>query len=709
MKGKIQIVAIKSGFEARIEAENGKIYKPSAFAIEQVDDDKNCEFELDKGLVVKVFISGEECKMKPRKIPASVTGKSTSFSAGKRMNLSTKGSGPTGQHGGGHTTRVRIDELTARAPYNFIPLNEDVVPFEAPPKMNRYCEGRHSGYIDLLIETITPLYIRGTSKNTDQVDNTSSDFFSPGHIFKIPGSTLRGMVRELVEIVSFGKFACDDHQLFFRNIGDAYYRDAMIDIGNNCSPRAKAGLLYKQGSRYYIRPSQNILGTDHYRINGKFIGEDFFITGIRGALKQFTFSRIFFKPVSPMNHQHLDTQGRAFQLRYALISSVSLTEQPGFIEGYLIISGKFGSKKHMQWIINMPQEEGAMEVPEAVLKCYNADVSRVAEADIFDMLAKHCAVPCFYLTDAQGIVTALGHTGLFRHPYQYSVHKHFGESLRSANTIDCAESIFGKLEHWTGRLFFEDAELESGQQDVYMEPVSPKILSGPKATTYQHYLAPSSTGHAQHWGVRSAKLSGYKLYWHRNTMVRDKHHWSEGEKIEDRQHTIICPINPNKRFKGRIRFENLSAVELGAILFVLNLPEQCRHKLGMGKPLGLGSVKIIPDLVLFDRNLRYRKLFSNNFWSLPETSGQITIFINAFEKFMFEKISDQERNESHRLWDITRLKKLKAMLDWNNTLHPSWNEKTSYMEIELGKTATARGINEYKKRPVLPDPLEVIK
>lgn len=67
------------------------------------------------------------------------------------------------------------------------------------------------------------------------------------------------------------------------------------------------------------------------------------------------------------------------------------------------------------------------------------------------------------------------------------------------------------------------------------------------------------------------------------------------------QYTIIKPIKRNIKFKSRIRFENLTKEELGALLFVLDLPENHYHKIGMGKPLGLGSIEIKPSLFIVDR------------------------------------------------------------------------------------------------------------
>jgi hypothetical protein len=162
------------------------------------------------------------------------------------------------------------------------------------------------------------------------------------------------------------------------------------------------------------------------------------------------------------------------------------------------------------------------------------------------------------------------------------------------------------------------------------------------------------------------------------------------------------------RFNGRIRFENLSDVELGALLFVLNLPGTCCHKLGMGKPLGMGSVKITSKLMLTDRESRYRELFDAKGWALSEKTDQAQEIIAAFETFMLGAMPVSEKENAKSLWDIPRLRMLKTILDWNNTTKTGWNDKTRYMEIERGKTTTSRGENEYKKRPVLPDPLRVI-
>jgi CRISPR-associated protein (TIGR03986 family) len=533
MKGKISTRKTKKGFVAEIV---GSPLQLIEFTIPESDNGKECEYEVVFGRISKISVAGENRPKKQGQPPVN------NNQSGGGYNHRTHQGRP--QQGIYHRQGEHTHE-TAKAPYNFIPLNKDVVSFDAPSDMDRYLGNRHSGHIELNIETLAPFFIRGTSTDPVQECNENPAFFSPGNYLKIPGSSLRGMLRQLVEIVSSGKFQCDDRQLFFRNIGDEFYRETMIDVENNCFPRARAGLLVKRGGRYFIQPSQVIQNSEHYRIDGRFNGATFSIPGITDGLQQFTFRRIFFTPVPPMDHPHTDAKGNPIQLRYALVAAVSETPQKDYCEGFLVISGKFATKKHMQWIINMPVTGNDIEIPEEVVKQYAEDNTREDKADLLKKLKEYSEVPCFYLTDGQGHINAFGHTGLFRHPYKYSVHQQLYPQLIDKQSVDCAEAVFGKLERWAGRVFFEDADLEPGQENVLMQETSPKILSSPKPTTFQHYLE-ADKGKSKHWGEQAA-LRGYKLYWHRDTQQQGDSHWSERRVIKDNQHTRIRPVNPHIR------------------------------------------------------------------------------------------------------------------------------------------------------------------
>ena len=193
-------------------------------------------------------------------------------------------------------------------------------------------------------------------------------------------------------------------------------------------------------------------------------------------------------------------------------------------------------------------------------------------------------VPCFYIlwTDRKGKNRIyFGHTPYFRLPYELSVHDHL-PSCHKEDGLDFVQILFGNT-HWSaGKVFFEDAKLVCSIQQY--DEISPAILSNPKPTTFQHYLEQGNAKHGKlaHWDNEPEEktgtgfIRGYKLYWHRNTPQDEEYGWqAKKEVVEEhpRQYTKIKPIKG--KFEGRIRFENLSDIELGAcclfLIYLLNV------------------------------------------------------------------------------------------------------------------------------------------
>ena len=72
------------------------------------------------------------------------------------------------------------------------------------------------------------------------------------------------------------------------------------------------------------------------------------------------------------------------------------------------------------------------------------------------------------------------------------------------------------------------------------------------------------------------------------------------------QKNRVNPLKPKCNFVFHIDFENLSNWELGLLLYALNPTKDFHHKIGMGKSLGLGTVKIEPaGLFFINRQERY--------------------------------------------------------------------------------------------------------
>ena len=100
---------------------------------------------------------------------------------------------------------------------------------------------------------------------------------------------------------------------------------------------------------------------------------------------------------------------------------------------------------------------------------------------------------------------------------------------------------------------------------------------------------------------------GRKFYLHHRKDQVDAAGWNtlcedEGAK----QRSVVDMIAEEQEFYFEVGFDNLSDVELGMLLYALNPDKSFQHKLGMGKPLGLGSVRIEPLAWLeIDRENRY--------------------------------------------------------------------------------------------------------
>jgi len=616
-----------------------------------------------------------------------------------------------------HTDNIPKDKQ-AQAPYNFVPLNDVVVASECIPGkdvfIDKYHEWLFTGYIALDIETKTPLYIRDTlnqdeMRKRDEAEKkksnyVNSDFFSPGGKIRIPGSSLRGMTRSMLEIICFGTFGFfEDKRLYYRAVADTSklgsdYKKLMVDERDDYFPKINAGILKKNGRTYVIFPSKNnpaINGTQIYRIN--FDKGTNAVKGVNGTsfpLKPFEFKEVYFKPVSPEPHWHT-ISGSKRKLKYALLDSVSGARDSSYPQrGYIIASGEFRMKKHMHWVINEPGNS-FVEINERIINEYKNDAWRDVRADLLKMLERHPeGVPCFYLTDDSGNIISFGHTGMFRLAYAKTIGEHVPSELKDDAKIDIAKGIFGNENAFAGRVCFEDAFLLNPTGDDFEKENIAKTLLGPKPTAFQHYLVQkdenmqSHPKQLAHYNMDTS-IRGNKLYWHRDSDWKKADQKDLNSNIDNK----MKPIKKDKTFSGRIRFENLSAVELGALLFALDLPDGCCHKLGMGKPLGLGSVKITPALYLSKRQNRYTDLLAEWQNQIMQSTGEtesIDDFKKIFQNYILGKLA---QTTAAGLWETDRLKELRRMLDFKNK--PA-SDKAGYMQL-----------GEFKHRRVLPKPSQV--
>ena len=622
-------------------------------------------------------------------------------------------------------------ERTAHAPYNFVPLPEKIVLAEPLPTQDQYYADRNTGYIECTLATESPLYTRAAlnpqffrewvDKSREMMKNAQvrEQYAQCFHVDDaqrpvIPASSLRGMVRLLVEIIGYGKVHwVTKAPLVFRAVGDTtglgeYYRQRLLrdDDKKRYTPLMKAGYLEQQKGHWFIRPAKTINGVTFARIHKDKIPSKLPIWyGCKNAW------RIWVK-VGQYDYQKV--RGGFIHLRYVPVLQAADSTANGFQEAVLARSGAISSKRREAVIFPPDSQAPLLEISDELIGSYQEQISPEQKK----LLGEHGALnpyqPIFYLVE-NGVLIFFGHLMMFRLPYGRTPFELVPSTLRSESSVDLAEAIFGHVPEGNrktgqaGRVFFTDAQFESDRDGVWLseKPITPAILGSPKPTTFQHYLTqqnPDDKRQLDHYASpppHTTVIRGHKLYWHRGAVEQgDVEEKNSVDWSTNTQHTQIKPVKAGVTFRFKIQFENLSNVELGALLWAMTLPgetdKQYRHKLGMGKPLGMGSAKITPTLYLSNRRSRYTRLFEGETWHKADGRENNTQqFMNAFENYVLAGMDQGERGQKKSLKDVERIKMLFKMLEW-----PGPNPQlTKYMRIEP--------VNEYKERPVLPDPLNI--
>lgn len=654
--------------------------------------------------------------------------------------------------------------IWARAPYNFVPLPEQMVVAQEPLPQDRYIG--LSGWITCELSTQSPTYIRGLmtetafeaqgKKRADALTEeeklarapfyaTEPDNRMEGYpVPVIPGSSLRGMVRSLVEIAAYGRvrWVGSEPTFTFRAVAAARddplrrpYEEVMGRYGRN----VRAGYLEQRGDEWYILPAitpesiglpeqsaylkvkERDISTGaipgYVRLNSPdyrpgYYEVTFDMEVRRGGRGSFVAIRNVGAPEAGHKHQYHGT----------LVCSGNMLETND--------TGELRRKNHALLFPNDPKAK-PLKISSQTVRDYRVGLTPFQEEKLWGNpgCLKHGG-PVFYVAE-EGEVVAFGHSPNFRVPARLPGEERAAtprdfvpQELMTDPRPDLADALFGWVEEEgsgppkqrAGRVVFQDAHFVDAESGVWYrpEPIAPHVLSGPKPTTFQHYLVQDrEAGHnpddkvsLAHYGTAPSEtqIRGYKRYWHKGADPNITA--SASEHQHEKQLTRVMPLKPGVTFTFRVRFENLRDEELGALLWALALPGDpdavyC-HKLGMGKPLGMGAVKITPKLFVQDRPARYQKLFGEGSgWHDTAEEAPFAPYIKHFEDYILSQI--EIRGGVQRFPELKRIQMLLATLQWREG-DEDWLEATRYMEIEYGVDK----VNEYKERPVLPDPLVVV-
>jgi CRISPR-associated protein (TIGR03986 family) len=669
----------------------------------------------------------------------------------------------------------------AWAPYNFVPMPDK--PLYADLKHNdaqgnalaqrhdTYEANGHTGYFEVTLTTETPLFIRGmlteedvtndpaengvrtpkTEKEIGELTRNNPNFFSiDGECPVIPGSSLRGMLRTLVEIVTNSKLHfVHDSTLVFRAI---YYADALANTYRDIATDVQGDKAYTYPTRrmyggylrrgdspsgWVIQPAQMHHGESFALVNRKAVAD-------RGIPEKPPY-KTYPVGVRPPTSRHWHTGKQGVQLEITEATSISREVNGDYVPATLLIASTVGALKgkgsNRTWYpVVYAEDPNAEPIPISQRVWDDFVLDRDLKRGIANRRIDSEGDVLFYLLDGQGRLQFFGPTMFFRMPYANSIQQLAPPELRTRNSrTDYAEALFGyvserdertegKAATYAGRVSVTSAHVtgEPDTQGYYDEQIVPRILASPKPTTFQHYLEQPDAAKGlngdvaklHHYGTHSARLRGRKLYWRQRIeglkSVKDDDQETPLEGYPERnikprtQHTCMKPVRSQVEFKFRVYFENLTAAELGALSWALTFGEIAeapdnvnenqkdkplyRHQLGMAKPLGLGVVKLTPQLVLTPRTERYGRLFDDaGQWFTAQrsaTTEEQKTFVDAFKALTP---------------DFDAQPHIQELLALAQRQEP--NAYFSYMQIEA-QDASGGKDNQYDGRPVLPRPSE---
>ncbi|MDY6876465.1 MAG: TIGR03986 family CRISPR-associated RAMP protein [Chloroflexota bacterium] len=557
-------------------------------------------------------------------------------------------------------------------PYNFVrPVSgarpekheKNVLGDAPPPPHDRYVDEMLTGQLTCKVTAVTPLFVSDSHEIKGKSgEHRSFRFFEYDGEPALPASSLRGMVRSVFEAVTNSCFAVFDaeRRLQYREVPrygnrvkgnpgivrkmaepDTDGRPAIDGVIELCQA-AQVGAYYEGRERW-----KNALGR---KPNG-----------------------------SPWRTDDLAVARAKRSEQRWLVQEIAETKEglnplepdEEYIEGWLKITGRGeDTNKRNEALFLDPAlhgSEGKITFSHDVQDNYDAVLKRQHEMEETpvnlpsDRLRKGDLV---WVDVQNGTSRArrVARVQIPRVPYRRAVGELLPKHLHPCSEYEelCpACRVFGwvrqiergeeispkKRTAYAGRVRLTHGEL---QEECGNFNATLAILSSPKPTNTQFYLLKNGQPDGRvDYDSPGAQLRGRKVYRHHgdhpSTYAGGEYEYTRVNDVNDVQNRSVRGVLDNGAiFKFDLEFENLHPLELGALLWSLKLGENMHHRLGYGKPLGFGSVKIeITDLRTLEPTERYGPSFGDGWHERKEDKDLwIAMFIRAMRSLYGEAFDD---------------------------------------------------------------------
>ncbi len=546
------------------------------------------------------------------------------------------------------TQEASIVQDHVTAPFRFVPLNDNVVPaqkdvtaaYEAGTLHRIPLTKTLSGQIGLTIEFDNSVLIGGT-------DTQQNKPVMIGKNYVLPGSSIKGLTRAAMEIVCFARMSqTNTHRRYaIRMFGHTLMQ-------NN----VRAGWLSNHGTD--DAPDWKIAPCEWRPIRIRDLKPDAGGKFHLSWLKKSLLGR--YQDLSQRNKNECDFNTSATFAEYQdQQGNVMVRPDPnGNFMGIYVVCNKSPTTKNLKRETLDAQDgqrkKGQFKKTEAVFATNPSgrafDVPKAIRQQFLDAncsFSEHkpkpvgnwkdlsptfnvgARIPVFWTADSNGEITDFGLTRTFKRAHDYTV----GDVLRCSSAKhlskpgpdqepDMVEALFGFVHepdetgdtsganakdhayhHLKSRLSFGFAWLDTETPAKLSRPVT-TIQAQPKPSFAPFYLA----GDHKDWTDTRVTLAGRKRYPVRgattgqvNDFLRKVPGAENAHKNDAGCELMFLVPKDDKtplRFRGEIRFRNVTPVELGAVLWVLETggDPTLRHLFGRAKASGAGQARITADL-----------------------------------------------------------------------------------------------------------------
>ena len=456
-------------------------------------------------------------------------------------------------------------------PYNFISINFNS---KKTTNINKEENEKLKGELECAIYPKTAICVPDNPINKEE-KHKKYPFFNYDGVPAIPGSSLRGMIRSLYETASDSCFStAKEHSI----------------VTNRSITPFKPGILKMENGEWKLYKAKR-LSIKKELLHGFKFGENVAVTLLKKGEKCYSEKRDIVKTI-----QHIE------------VEEANDTDTNDLKKGYLFIGEEFGKIKKYESVfcqndsceikINKEILKKNVEKLNDIYKIYYDNSVKAKKNHTpykgYENALRTGVIPIWYNPDSLKLSFAC----IGRYGYNKNVQEILNAKApcKSRNKVCKACKLFGMAteEKIGSSIRVTDAMLSSDKDSYEKRWFTFQPLGSPKIGYLPFYLNEPYNNNIKDWSYDNTDIRGRKFYWHSDKIAEEMSDKSDVNATAE----LIYPKNDKLEFRFNIYYNDITKEQLDEIIWTVTLGENYKdsslcYKIGHGKPLGLGSAKIV--------------------------------------------------------------------------------------------------------------------